>query len=82
MAAKDLNYFTCTLGQAAAWNEEHPHSFQTVNDLIDEQAERFPNHPAVGFPGLHQRQTYGPWNKWLSTLQIPFRDYFTMLIKL
>lgn len=46
-----LNYFTCTLGEAAAWNAHHPHPFHTVNHLIDEQAEDLRQRPAVNFPG-------------------------------
>lgn len=46
-----LNYFTCTLGEAAAWNADHPHPFHTVNHLIDEQAEDLRQRPAVNFPG-------------------------------
>ena len=46
----DLNYFVCTLGEAAAINTNNPHSWRTVNDFIDYQAEKFPKHPAVGFP--------------------------------
>ena len=63
MAEEDLNYFVCTLGQAAVWNEKHRHSFETINDLIDGQAENFPDAPAVGFLAQRQRATYGPWNK-------------------
>jgi hypothetical protein len=46
-----LNYFTCTLGEAATWNADHPHSFHTVNHLIDVQAEVLRQNPAVNFPG-------------------------------
>ncbi|KAK7710297.1 putative NRPS-like protein biosynthetic cluster [Diaporthe eres] len=46
-----LNYFTCTLGEAATWNADHPHPFHTVNHLIDEQAEDLRQRPAVNFPG-------------------------------
>jgi acyl-CoA synthetase (AMP-forming)/AMP-acid ligase II len=52
MTATRLTYFTCTLGQAAVWNKEHPHAFETVNRLIDEQAEKFPDTPAVNFPNI------------------------------
>lgn len=44
------NYFVCTLGQAAAFNAEKPHSFKTVNDFIDHQTQQNPSRPAVGFP--------------------------------
>ena len=46
------NYFTCTLGQA----EELQHHaqalppFSSIIGLIDEQATRLPNNPALGFP--------------------------------
>ena len=46
----DVNYFVCTLGQAAALNAKKPHSFKTVNDFIDLQARQYPTRPAVGFP--------------------------------
>lgn len=49
-ALVDVNYFVCTLGQAAALNAEKPHSYKTVNDLIDLQARQNPICPAVGFP--------------------------------
>ena len=52
MNAIEQNYFTCSLGQAAALKEQDPkfaHSFKTVFGLIDEQAERVPKAPAVGF---------------------------------
>ena len=46
----DVNHFVCTLGQAAALNAKKPHSFKTVNDFIDLQAQRNSSRPAVGFP--------------------------------
>lgn len=49
MADQEPNYFVCTLGQAAQWNKKHPHSFHTINDLIDQQAELHPNDLAIGF---------------------------------
>ncbi|KAJ4420820.1 putative NRPS-like protein biosynthetic cluster [Gnomoniopsis sp. IMI 355080] len=51
MSKTNLNYFTCTLGEAAKWNEAHPHPFETVNDLIDVQAGEMRQRPAVNFPG-------------------------------
>lgn len=51
MTETDLNYFTCTLGQAAKWNRDHPHPFDTVNALVDEQAKELRQRPAVNFPG-------------------------------
>jgi acyl-CoA synthetase (AMP-forming)/AMP-acid ligase II len=52
MTTTRLTYFTCTLGQAAEWNTEHPHSYETVNRLIDEQAENSPKTTAVNFPHI------------------------------
>jgi len=43
----DINYFICTLGQAAV-QQDHG-SFKNINELIDQQAEHVPNLPAVGF---------------------------------
>lgn len=51
MEKTPLNYFTCTLGEAARWNIDHPHPFSTINDLIDEQAKELRQRPAVNFPG-------------------------------
>ena len=47
---QDLNYFVCTLGQAAAINNGYSQPFRTINDFIDHQARQFPNRPAVAFP--------------------------------
>ena len=46
----DINYFVCTLGQAAVLNVRRPHAFKTVNDFFDLQAQKHPTNPAVGFP--------------------------------
>jgi hypothetical protein len=52
-AAKPLSYFTTTLGEAAVWNETHPHEIKTINGLLDrlgcEEAETR-DRLAVGFP--------------------------------
>lgn len=53
MEGTSLNYFTCTLGEAARWNAEHPHPFYTVNDLIDEQAEEFRQRTALNVASDH-----------------------------
>ncbi|TKA76180.1 hypothetical protein B0A55_03068, partial [Friedmanniomyces simplex] len=42
------NYFTCTLGQAAALGIQQPH--RTISDLVDALAKEHPDLPAVGFP--------------------------------
>ena len=49
-AEPEVNYFVCTLGQAATLNAAAPHAFRTVNDLLDVHARRIPEYPAVGFP--------------------------------
>lgn len=56
-ASPEVNYFVCTLGQAASFNHRSPHSFRTVNGFLDAQAQAIPHSPAVGFPTLtgHQK---------------------------
>jgi hypothetical protein len=52
MAASTLNYFTCTLGQAAIWKREsatHLKSFDTVLELVERQASVYPHFMALGF---------------------------------
>ncbi|KAI0127279.1 hypothetical protein BJ170DRAFT_367711 [Xylariales sp. AK1849] len=52
MGSHGLNYFTCTLGQAALWRQssrEHQKSFSTVLELIEEQAKDVSDSPALGF---------------------------------
>lgn len=46
----DLNYFTCTLGQAVEVNKKNPHEYQTINEFLDHQARVVPERLAVGFP--------------------------------
>ncbi len=60
---EQFNYFTCTLGQAAASRAEHSTSYGTINDLFDEQCKEIPQQPAVGFPNP-------PRNKELWTYQV------------
>ncbi|KAF2769914.1 acetyl-CoA synthetase-like protein [Teratosphaeria nubilosa] len=63
----DPNYFTCTLGQAAALGIQQPH--KTVTALVDALAKDHPSLPAVGFPlpGSTQEE---PWR----LLNFNFRD--------
>ncbi|KAK7750271.1 putative NRPS-like protein biosynthetic cluster [Diatrype stigma] len=54
MDHEDLNYFTCTLGQASQWKKrnqpgQQPAQFDTILELLDEQARLFPDKPALGF---------------------------------
>lgn len=43
----EINYFTCTLGQAALLQKQR--GYNCINEFIDEQAARVPDLPAVGF---------------------------------
>ncbi|KAH7029173.1 uncharacterized protein B0I36DRAFT_422908 [Microdochium trichocladiopsis] len=55
--AHDLNYFTCTLGQAAQYKQtvpENEQAFDTVLDLVDQQAEALVDRPALGFADYTQ----------------------------
>ena len=45
-----MNYFACTLGQAAEQTLCDLADVKNINDFIDYQAEKFPNRHAVGFP--------------------------------
>ena len=56
------NYFTCTLGQAAALGIQQPH--KTVTAFIDAQAQDTPDAPAVGFP----RPGISSEDEWSSTV--------------
>ena len=70
IATANVNYFVCTLGQAAALNADQPHPFKTVNEFIDHQAREHPSHPAIGFPiPPKDKETdktwgYGVYSKW------------------
>ena len=58
-----VNYFVCTLGQAATLNAEKPHSFNNINDFIDLQARQSSIRPAVGFPvPSKDKETDSEWN--------------------
>jgi len=62
-ATPDLNYFTCTLGQAAELNTVDQHSWKTINEFIDRQAQENPNRPAVGFPvPLNNKTQQSKWS--------------------
>ncbi|KAI1779820.1 acetyl-CoA synthetase-like protein [Hypoxylon cercidicola] len=55
MATPSLNYFVCTLGQAAHLKGEDggvQNAFSTVLTLIEEQARYLPDRPALGFADL------------------------------
>jgi hypothetical protein len=58
----DANYFTCTLGEAARLKrkDEKAKTWTTVVELIDDQAERNPDAPALGFATFtHLKSTQG-----------------------
>ena len=69
-ATADVNYFVCTLGQAAALIADEPHPFKTVNEFIDYQAREHPSHPAFGFPippkdkETDKKWDYAVYSKW------------------
>ena len=54
----ELTYFVCTLGQAASINQKNPHSFHTVDEFLDAQAQAVPGNPAVGFPIVSGQQKH------------------------
>lgn len=70
MRYTDPNYFTCTLGEAARRRQsgiESTRSFTSVLGVVDEQARRFPDIPALGFadfmstiPGAVKRRRIHP----------------------
>ncbi|OQO13072.1 hypothetical protein B0A48_02536 [Cryoendolithus antarcticus] len=53
------NYFTCTLGQAAALGLQQPH--KTVNAFVDAQADALPDAAAVAFPAPSGTDSKGDW---------------------
>lgn len=65
MDHKDLNYFTFTLGQASQWKKknqsgEQPAQFDTILELLDEQARQLPDKPALGFAQFCSRGVTDP----------------------
>ena len=68
----ELNYFTCTLGEAVSWNVHNPSPFHTINELIEYQAQHNPDRPAVGFCyDLKFIQQPNEWT-WVSYSMLPF----------
>ena len=57
MADPEVNYFVCTLDQAALLNERNPHAYKTINEFFDERAQS--SNPAVGFPRPLESPTQG-----------------------
>ncbi|TLS24193.1 hypothetical protein PpBr36_09129 [Pyricularia pennisetigena] len=52
MSTADLNYFTCTLGEAAKWQASAPEEqqpFKSVLEMLGQQAEAIPEVAALGF---------------------------------
>jgi hypothetical protein len=45
-----LNYFVCTLGEAAELKNDKSTTYTTVNDLIDRKVCSSPDLPALAFP--------------------------------
>jgi acyl-CoA synthetase (AMP-forming)/AMP-acid ligase II/acyl carrier protein len=54
----DLNYFTCTLGEAAKHGLTEP-QFENISSFLDYQAEHIPNAPAAGF--FSPQKDEAPW---------------------
>ncbi|RDW75205.1 hypothetical protein BP6252_06347 [Coleophoma cylindrospora] len=52
VSAPDLNYFTCTLGEAAELHSKTQPPYSTINAFLDTQAEEVPNLPAIALPSL------------------------------
>ncbi|KAK8095015.1 hypothetical protein PG997_001700 [Apiospora hydei] len=76
MESQDLNYFTCTLGQAALWKKsqsaQQPNEFATVLELIDDQGRDIPDEPAIGFADFsHDREHGGAAQSGQETLPSP-----------
>ena len=61
---EQLNYFTCTLGEAVPLKSRDPVLFSQVNELIDHLAANNPNEAAVGFC-YDMQYAYEP-NEWTS----------------
>jgi acyl-CoA synthetase (AMP-forming)/AMP-acid ligase II len=60
MATRPPSYFTTTLGEAAVWNEKHPHKIRTINGLLDflgRQESGTKGSLAAGFPHAHGSAT-------------------------
>ena len=74
-AGAEVNYFVCTLGQAAGINQKNPHSFQTISEFLDVQAQAVPHNPAVGFPTLSgQQKGEAEWNHQVFSASIEFQS--------
>ena len=48
----DLNYFVCTLGQAAEGGLSKNKPYNTINEFLDHLAHLHPKKPAVAFPSF------------------------------
>lgn len=64
----ELNYFTCTLDQAAKLNETRPNPFPTIIHLLDKQALDLGHRPAVGLP---YRESNGAWTWEVLSTSLP-----------
>ncbi|KAI1850510.1 hypothetical protein JX265_013402 [Neoarthrinium moseri] len=61
MPAPELNYFTCTLGEAALWKRRQGHqeqqAYKDVIELVDLQAQELPDSAAIGFANFVDADT-------------------------
>ena len=60
MGDVELNYFVCTLGQAAERQLCGNKGFTTVNSFLDHQARAIPSKPAVAFPSPFPAEQLDP----------------------
>jgi acyl-CoA synthetase (AMP-forming)/AMP-acid ligase II len=65
----ELNYFTCTLGEAAKYSLTNP-KFKNISSFLDYQAKHIPDLPAVGFYQLSSTRAGKSW----STKVLSFRE--------
>ncbi|KAJ5483101.1 hypothetical protein N7539_006547 [Penicillium diatomitis] len=62
MQSVEPDYFTCTLGEAVRGRgrpSSATTSFASIIDVIDQQAERYPDLPAIGFAQPREGQQNG-----------------------
>ncbi|KAL8814210.1 MAG: hypothetical protein Q9223_006548, partial [Gallowayella weberi] len=66
----DLNYFTCTLGQAVEINDKSPKQYETIPDFLHHQARNVPGAPAVAFPVPSRDKSGSEWTYDLLTCEV------------
>lgn len=63
MASVEPNYFVCTLGEAVQLQgqDASARKWKTVLELIDDQAEKIPDSPALGFATFKHLKSSQGW---------------------